>query len=58
MNGKARGKYCSLKELSRDTGLSYDNLRHKVLEGKLPGAHKLDGRWFIDRQAFHESTKV
>ena len=58
MDLTARRKYCSLKELSEETGLSYDSLRHKVIRGHLPGVHKLDRRWFVDRQAFHEATRV
>ena len=54
---KVVGTYVSLKCLSERTGLSYDNLRHRVLKGELPGLRRLGRRLFVSIDEFDAACR-
>ena len=49
--------YCSLKELSERTGLSYDGLRHRVRKEEVPGLRRLGRRLFVNVAEFDAACK-
>ena len=55
--GKSGKEYVNLRELSQLIGVSYDGLRHKILDGQVPGARKLGRRWFIRLDEFDQATR-
>ena len=52
-----QAKYWSVGEVALVLGVSSKWAYQSVNAGKIPGAFKLRGRWFIDREEFEEGLK-
>lgn len=52
-----QSKYWSVGEVAGIFGASEKWAYSAIKEGKIPGAFKIKGRWFIDREEFEKGLK-